>query len=77
MPARSAINYPATAYGPSVQPGHIGLGSAFVEEDQTMRIHAVEAFPPRLALGLYIGALLFAGVQRLFFRLQPNFSSAR
>ena len=77
MSARSIIDYPRTAYGPAVQPDHVGLGPTFIEEDQSMRIYVGKTLRPSLALSLYCGAFLFAGMQRLFSRLQPNFSNAR
>jgi len=77
MPTRRAVDNPPTPDDPSIQAGHVGPGPAFIEEDQMMRIHVGDAFPPRLTLDLHIGALLLAGVQRLFLRWQPSLSNAR
>jgi hypothetical protein len=62
----------ALAFGrSSPQPGHIGFGPGFVEEDQTGRIERrLLADPP--AAGLPdVGTVLFAGPESLFLYVRP------
>lgn len=75
MTARSGGMYPAAALRPPSQAGHVGLGSAFVDKDETRRVQsALEPAP--LLTGLQdLGAVLLAGTERLF--LYVRFMDAR
>ena len=58
--------YPAAALRPPAQTGHVGLGPAFVDEDETRRVQS-SLEPAPLPAGLQdIGAVLLAGAERLF-----------
>jgi hypothetical protein len=48
-------------------PGHVGLGPGFVDKDQPFGLKPALVFLPPLAPAGDIGAVLFAGAQRLFF----------
>ena len=65
MGNRSSTALPARR--PAPQAGHLGVGAGFVDEDELLRIEirlGVEPGPTRL---VYVGAVLLAGVRRLFF----------
>ena len=44
-----------------VLPRHVGLGAAFIQENQTLRIDLCQLPLPDFTLFLYFGAILFAG----------------
>jgi hypothetical protein len=59
------------ARSPPAQAGHVRFGCRFVEEDQARGIEArLEAFP-EAPLFSDIGAVLLAGVERLFLYASP------
>ena len=58
--------YPAAPLRPPPQAGHVGLGTAFVDEDETRRIQSALEPAPLLAGLQDIGAVLLAGAERLF-----------
>jgi hypothetical protein len=58
--------YPAAPLRPPAQAGHVGLGPAFVDEDQPRRVEPALKPPPLLACLQDIGAVLLAGTERLF-----------
>ena len=59
-PAALAFRRPAT------QAGHLGRQSAFVDEDQALRIELGLVIEPLLAGGPYVRAALLGGVRGLF-----------
>lgn len=74
---RYRIDNPRSIEGAAVQSGHVGLGSALVEEDQPPHIQALDLLTPCFTLRLYVGPVLLCRVQRLFFRRQPSRFRAR
>ena len=57
--------------GSSPQPGHVGFGPRFVQEDQAGRIEG-RLLPDPAAAGLPdVGAVLFAGPESLFLYVRP------
>jgi hypothetical protein len=62
---------PASARRPAVEPGHVGLGSGFVDEDETRRIDALLMASPARTVALDVRQILLAGNQRLFLSVTP------
>src|SRR6201996_9490438 len=62
---------PASARGPAVESGHVGLGPGLVDEHQTRRIDALLMASPAPAMALYVCAILLTRDQRLFFSVTP------
>jgi hypothetical protein len=54
------------ALGPPPQTRQVGLGPGFIEKDQSCRVEARLPPPPAPAGSCEIGAILFAGAERLF-----------
>jgi hypothetical protein len=50
-----------------VEARQIGFGPDLVDEDETRRIDALLMASPARAVALYVGAVLLAGDERLFF----------
>jgi hypothetical protein len=66
---RRMVAQPRAAPRPAAQPRHVGLGAAFVDEDQPVRLLAHPRLTPPGPFGArraHIGALPLAGDQRLF-----------
>jgi hypothetical protein len=69
MAVRGVVAHPDAAPRPTAQPGHVGLGGAFVDEDQPVRLLAHPGLtPPRPVRPrrAHVGALALAGDQRFF-----------
>jgi hypothetical protein len=60
-----------TPLGASAQARQIGLGSRFVQKDQTRRIEAALPPPPCLACPDQIGPILLTGPECLFLYVSP------
>lgn len=63
---RRRVDYPLTSEGSSPEPGQIGFGSGFIDEDQSATVQLHLPFFPSLTCGLDVGALLLAGAERFF-----------
>ncbi len=61
-----------SARRPAVAPGHVGLGPGLVDEHQSRRIDALLMASPAPAMALYVGAILLACDERLFFERDAN-----
>jgi hypothetical protein len=57
--------------GSSPQPGHVGFGPGFVEEDQAGRVEGRLLADPAAAGLPDVGAVLFAGPESLFLYVSP------
>ena len=55
----------------SPQPGHVGFGPRFVQEDQAGRIQSRLLPNPAAAGPADVGAVLFAGPENLFLYVRP------
>ena len=56
-----------TARRPAAPAGHLGVGPGLINEDKLLRVEIRLGVEPRLTRPPYVGALLLAGVRRLFF----------
>ena len=65
-PMRHLGLQPLAAWRPTAQRRHIGLGPGLVDEHQVLRIDAMAIAQPLRTATRDIGAILFAGDQRLF-----------
>ena len=77
---RRMVAHPRAAPRPPAQPRHVGLGAAFVDEDQPVRLLAHPRLAPAGPFGArraHVGALPLAGDQRLFLYVMPARISAR
>ena len=66
MATGSGGMYAAAPQRAPAQPGHVGLGSAFIDEYKPRRVQSTLEPPPLLACLQDIGAVLLAGAERLF-----------
>lgn len=66
MAAGSGGMYPVAPLCPPAQTGHVGLGPAFVDEDESRRVEPALEPAPLLAGLQDVGAVLLAGTERLF-----------
>ena len=68
LPVAMGNGCPATlsSSGAPVKACHLGVGSAFVQEDQPFRLELQLLFKPGLARRLYVWAILFCGMGGLF-----------
>ena len=66
MTGRGGVYQSLAAGGTPAQASHSGLGARLVEEHQAIAVYLGRALSPRLALLDDIGAILFAGMERLF-----------
>ena len=65
-----------SARGASVEARQVGLGPGFIDKDQPRRLEAGLSPPPLGPRLRYVGAVLFAGAQRLFLYVSPSRASA-
>jgi len=72
-----ALPHPLAARSSTVTSRHLGGGSAFVLEYQSLRIDLAYRRPPPLPTGLNCGCLLFVRVERLFLSRSPSLCSTR
>jgi len=68
--------HPLTSLAATPQPGQVGLGPRFVEEDEPPGIEARLAPPPRPPRPGDVRAVLLAGAKCLFLYVSPIFASA-
>ena len=72
IPMRGLRFKPLTAWRPAEERGHVGLGPGLIDEDEAGRIDPPSILGPlRSAVG-DIGAIPFAGNQRLFLCVNPS-----
>ena len=57
---------PLAAFGAASCAGHLGVGAAFINEEQPLDLKIVLIFKPGLTRRFYIVALLLAGMGSLF-----------
>ncbi len=77
---RRMVAHPRAAPRPAAGPRHVGLGAAFVDEDQPVRLLAhprLTQLGPFGARRAHVGALPLAGDQRLFLYVSSARISAR
>jgi len=60
--------------GPPAQPGHIGLGTGFIQKNQPGRVERRLLPAPVPARPDNVGPVLFAGTESLFLYVSPIFS---
>ena len=69
MAARNGVKEPLACWGSSVLSRHVGLGSAFVQENQAVGIDLTNLSLPSPTLLFYLGTLLLTGMECLFLRV--------
>lgn len=67
---------PAAPLRPSAQAGHVGLGPAFINENEPRRVEPALEPTPFLARLQDVGAVLLAGAERLFLYVSSMDASA-
>ncbi len=67
--------HPLASLRPPTQPGHIGLGTGFIQKNQPGRVKRRLLPAPVPARPDNVGPVLFAGPKRLFLYVSPIFSS--
>ena len=78
MPMGCLVDQPRALAGASAQPHHVGLEPvdrlrrSTINEDQRPRIQPERAIAPCQACLCDIGAVLFGGMQGLFFSVRPS-----
>ena len=66
MPMRDGCPAPLASWRTPAQPRHLGRGATFIDEDQPFGIKIGLGVEPGFAATCHVGALLFAGMRRLF-----------
>lgn len=59
---------------PSTEPGQVGLGPRFIQENQLGRVPARLLFAPAPTCPNDVGPVLLAGAERLFLYVSPIFA---
>ena len=67
---------PRSFGSPAAQAGQVGLGTRFVQKDQTGRVKTCLPAPPEPARPGDVWTVLRTGAECLFLYVSPNFSKA-
>jgi hypothetical protein len=76
MAGRGGIHQSLASRSTAAQASHIGLGAGLVEEDQASEVYLARSLSPGLTLFYDVGAILLAGVERLFLKRRSNRTNA-
>lgn len=71
MPVGHADPQTLAAQAAPMAARHVGRGPGFVDEDEAIGVEVELPVEPRLPAGQDVGAVLLAGVGRLFLRVIP------